>query len=160
MLLGMVNEAEPAWSNRKIRERVAREVERRGMSYSDLPPMYAPNKEWGPQGPTLRTLTDGARALDWTLAQLLGIETKPEQPVIDERIIQQAVKMTLELIPPHIRRTPPEEYDIVAGRVVYACKSIAELAQESPELAFSDGALRAISMQLRDLFARSVSEKS
>lgn len=162
MILWMVNRPEPPWSERQIRERVRREVERRGMHLSDLPPSYAENKKWGPRGPTLQTLIDGARDLDWTLGQLLGIEPVegPQVgPPVDERIIRQATHLALAILPEEAG-CPAEMHEIISRIVTEACGAIALVAQDAPELAFSEGALAVISAQLKSLWARLVSEKS
>lgn len=162
MILRMVNHPDPPWSERQIRERVRREVGRRGMHLSDLPPTYAENKKWGPRGPTLTTLVEGARALDWTLAQLLGIEPfDPANgpPKVDERIIRQATVIALSVLPTEAG-CPAESHELIATLITEGCALISLVAQDSPELAFSEGALAVISSQLKTLWARLVSKKS
>lgn len=163
ILLRMVNASDPPWSERQIRDRVRRELDRRGMHLSDLPPSYAENKKWGPRGPTLATLIEGAAALRWTIGQLLGIEPVGDAaiaaPPVDERIIRQATIIALGVLPPEAG-CPAESHAIIARLITEACAAIALVAQDSPDLAFSNGALAVVSAQLKLLWARLVAEKS
>lgn len=143
------------WSEETLKERMRARTRELGITMAQLPGQIT--RPWGPKGPSLRTLMDTASQLRWTMPELLGV-TASAGPYSDQ-LLATAIKTTAEAISPLCQLTS-EQKDLLAEMFMRAVGMIAEMAARDQALAFSEGALLAISLQLEALLPRSDSENS
>lgn len=67
------------WALEAVRNRIEKRAAELGKSPRSLPSAY--RKSWRENGPSLRLLEEIARALDWTLPELLGIKVADPIPL-------------------------------------------------------------------------------
>jgi hypothetical protein len=151
----------PPWSEADIRQRIIDRLAELGRPLDSLPDTVRKNAiEGWKRGPTLKTLETVAASLGWSLPELLGVPAAHVGQT-DPTVLLWAIKLTANAIAPPESNCPlnliPEQ---VATLTAQAYRMIATMAQDRPEVAFSDEALFAVSSHLKNLLANAVSSKA